>query len=255
LDIKAYIESGILEQYLLGQLSADEAREVEAYARQYPAIHAELDAIERSLESYAQLHGKTPPAGTLGRILQKINAPVTTAISSNQVLQNRLRLIRGIAAVFVLFSLGLATYIGLDKQKQTQVKQQLLACDTLAQELAVLQQELNFLKDIDTRPVVMNGTPVAPNAVAAVYVNADSRRVYLGNLDLPVPPVGKQYQLWAIVNDTPVSMGVFDLPARAGAFLEVPFVADAQAFAISLEDAGGKATPTLEQIVVLGAAG
>jgi anti-sigma-K factor RskA len=247
LDIKAYIESGILEQYLLGQLSADEAREVEAYARQYPAIRAELDAIERSLESYAQLHGKTPPAGTLGRILQKINAPVTTAISSNQVLQNRLRLIRGIAAVFVLFSLGLATYIGLDKQKQTQVKQQLLACDTLAQELAVLQQELNFLKDIDTRPVVMNGTPVAPNA--------DSRRVYLGNLDLPVPPVGKQYQLWAIVNDTPVSMGVFDLPARAGAFLEVPFVADAQAFAISLEDAGGKATPTLEQIVVLGAAG
>ncbi|HMN89725.1 MAG TPA: anti-sigma factor [Saprospiraceae bacterium] len=254
MDIKAYIESGILEQYVLGQLSADEAREVEAYARQHPEIRSELDAIERSLESYAQLHSKTLPAGTLSRIFQKIDAPLA-AISSNQLLRNRLRLIRGIAVVFVLFSLGLATYIGVDKQKQTQVKQQLLACDALAQELAVLQQELNFLKDIDTRPVVMNGTPVAPNAVAAVYVNADSRRVYLGNLDLPVPPVGKQYQLWAIVNDTPVSMGVFDLPARAGAFLKVPFVADAQAFAISLEDAGGKATPTLEQIVVLGTAG
>ncbi|MBK7872579.1 MAG: hypothetical protein IPJ74_18805 [Saprospiraceae bacterium] len=44
----------------------------------------------------------------------------------------------------------------------------------------------------------------------------------------------------------------FDLPSHSDTFIEVPFISNAQAFAISLEDTGGKPQPTMDQIYVLG---
>ena len=46
-DIKAYIESGILELYVLGDISTEEKLQVETMAAKHPAIKAELDEIER----------------------------------------------------------------------------------------------------------------------------------------------------------------------------------------------------------------
>ena len=53
-DIKAYIESGILELYVLGDVSPEERRQVEEMAVKHPAVKAELDEIERSMEFYAE---------------------------------------------------------------------------------------------------------------------------------------------------------------------------------------------------------
>ncbi|HMO40433.1 MAG TPA: anti-sigma factor [Saprospiraceae bacterium] len=254
MDVRAYIESGILEQYVLGQLSQEERLEVAQNAALYPDIREEINQIELALERFAQLSGKTPPPGTLEGILSKIStdkpaAPV--AILSQWMLPA--------LAAALLLSLAGTLYLFWQNQQlsadfnNAQTAQ--LQCDSLANEYAVLQRELRFLKDVETRPIVMNGTPVAPEAIAAVYFNTNSQRAYLGGLQLPLPPAGKQYQLWAIVEGQPVSMGVFDLPAREGQFIEVPFIANAQAFAISLEDAGGQPQPTVEQIYVVGNVG
>ena len=59
-DLNSYIESGILERYLLGAASAAEEREVEEMAARYPRIATELNDISKALETYAVLHGKAP---------------------------------------------------------------------------------------------------------------------------------------------------------------------------------------------------
>ena len=69
LDVQHYIESGILEEYALGVLSADERAEVERVAQQEPAVGRELAAVISSLDAYAEAHALAPPAGLRERVL------------------------------------------------------------------------------------------------------------------------------------------------------------------------------------------
>ncbi len=50
---KEYIESGILEQYVLGTLSDVETKEVETMAAAYSEIKEEINLISETLEAYA----------------------------------------------------------------------------------------------------------------------------------------------------------------------------------------------------------
>ncbi len=58
--ITEYIESGILELYVLGELTPAEAEEVKQMASSYPAVRQELEAIRENLEQYALAHAVTP---------------------------------------------------------------------------------------------------------------------------------------------------------------------------------------------------
>ena len=50
---KEFIESGILEEYVMGYASAEEREEVERRAAGDPAIRQEIEAIEMTLEKMA----------------------------------------------------------------------------------------------------------------------------------------------------------------------------------------------------------
>jgi mannose-6-phosphate isomerase-like protein (cupin superfamily) len=53
MDIQAYIESGVLQDYCLGILTEAEGLEVEQYVSVYPEIKKELRAYQQALEQYA----------------------------------------------------------------------------------------------------------------------------------------------------------------------------------------------------------
>jgi anti-sigma-K factor RskA len=65
-----------------------------------------------------------------------------------------------------------------------------------------------------------------------------------------------QYQLWVIQGGKPVSMGVLpNSMANTPSIQKIGMrIESGEAFAISLEKAGGSPTPTMEQIYVLGKA-
>ena len=71
-DVKAYIESGVLELYVLGEVSHAERAEVEAMALKHPAIRAELAEIEQSLEKYADGNAIEPPVELRNRVLNSV---------------------------------------------------------------------------------------------------------------------------------------------------------------------------------------
>ena len=60
LTSKQYIDSGILEQYVLGYADTNECKEVEIMAASHPAIQAEIEAIARSLEIFAEANAVEP---------------------------------------------------------------------------------------------------------------------------------------------------------------------------------------------------
>jgi uncharacterized cupin superfamily protein len=61
-NISSYINSGILEAYVLGVATPAESVEVEKMAAAYPAVKEELSQIAISLEQYASAHAVQPHA-------------------------------------------------------------------------------------------------------------------------------------------------------------------------------------------------
>lgn len=73
MDLRAYIASGILEMYVLGQTSEKESKEVENYARKYPEIATELNAVQIAFLKYNQINAMPVKNYLMSRILKKVN--------------------------------------------------------------------------------------------------------------------------------------------------------------------------------------
>jgi anti-sigma-K factor RskA len=78
---RAYIESGILELYVMGQLSASEMLEVERMAATSPEIKRELEAIEIALERSALENAVEPRQNLFAEIEAKLNPVQQTSFS------------------------------------------------------------------------------------------------------------------------------------------------------------------------------
>jgi len=73
MNIRDYIESGILEAYVLGSASEEEARELLFYKEHYPEVKNALYELETDLERIAQSMAIVPPPGTFSKIEASIN--------------------------------------------------------------------------------------------------------------------------------------------------------------------------------------
>lgn len=95
---------------------------------------------------------------------------------------------------------------------------------------------------------IPGGGKYAGNLVSVGW-NAKTQAVYLQAQLMPVPPAGKQFQLWAIANKKLVDAGVFLTGADASQLLQqMKAVAVAQGFAITLEKKGGSPDPSMDQV-------
>jgi hypothetical protein len=122
----------------------------------------------------------------------------------------------------------------------------------LQHQLELNNNQLAILRDASTRRIMLLALNGIGTSRVDVYWNAQRQASYFDILELPAAPPGKQYQLWAIVDGTPVDMGVIPLNAGPESWQSFPFVEAPQAFAITLEREGGSPQPSLDQMVVIG---
>ena len=73
MEIKEYIESGVLEAYVLGSASAREINELHQLKARHPQIQDALNELQEDLERIAQHMAITPPPGIWNRIEGEIN--------------------------------------------------------------------------------------------------------------------------------------------------------------------------------------
>ena len=84
-----------------------------------------------------------------------------------------------------------------------------------------------------------------------LYWDGATGDVYVNLNTMPAAPPGKQYQLWAIVDGKPVDAGMYDNNSSI-ALHKMKTIPKAEMFAVTIENAGGSPTPTLDQMVVAG---
>lgn len=76
MELNAFLQSGLLEAYVLGEVSKQERALVERMLAEYPEAKAELDAIEQALENIAHAHAVSPPSGLKAQIMAQLGDPL-----------------------------------------------------------------------------------------------------------------------------------------------------------------------------------
>lgn len=276
-DIKAYIESGVLELYVLGELSPEERLQVEEMAFRHPAVKSELEAIEHSLEQYAEENAVEPSEELRGRVLNSVltnfNDDVNFKPSAAGITGKIVKLQPSgvhkfykyaFAACLVLLIGSVAVLISLYNQLQDsnnqlavlqQDKQHFANEVSLKdKELAQSQLEISVFRDASFKFLKLQGTVHAPAASITIAWSPANKKVMIdmGSVKMPLNDKNHQYQLWALVGSKPVSLGVFDKKPDSTDMKEMKSIADADAFAVTLEPRGGSVNPTMDQMMVLG---
>lgn len=271
-DVKAYIESGILELYVLGDISADEKLEVEAMASRHSAVKAELAEIERSMELYADAHSIEPAEELRDRILNSLVTNLsddrnfkTKAASTHEakvveiVRQKSNNFFKyAFAACLALLLLSVAALFTVYNTLQN-TQGQLIAIRQqsirFSNRVILLDHQLNLFRDPSVRLIKLGPGPAGPQAGLAVAWSPSKKEVMVDLSrvkNMPANDKAHSYQLWALVGGKPVDLGVFDITSNSTDMVEMKSIEKADAFAVTLEPRGGLPSPTMANLMVVG---
>jgi anti-sigma-K factor RskA len=248
-NLKEYIASGIIESYVMGLASETERAEFEQMCAQHPELVAERRKFEESLEAYASEQAVRPPKEVKAKILKAI---ITMESSKSP---RSIGLLRFVAAAAVILLIGMVVlYYQVSQQNKDLASTNKALTDKVnADEAAIdkIKIEGSIVGNPNNIVVNMVGTKRAPKSSANVYWDSANSSVYLVVKNMPQLPSDRQYQLWALIDNTQKSLGVFDATDQ-NIILKMDSTKKAQAFAITIENRGGKPHPTLDSLTSIG---
>jgi anti-sigma-K factor RskA len=271
-DIQQYIQSGVIESYVLGTASDEEVAEVETLRKQYSEVQNAIEEFSIALEQEALANAIPPPAGVKEKIFKSLNIqykdeqaspviPLATETPSEKLAPVRtLNWKMAAAASIILLAGSIASNVYLyNRYSNTSSKYQALLVEreSLQANNNIYQTKLRewrsaaeMMADPEMMAVKMPAATGKSNVMATVFWHTRTKDVYVLPNKLPAPAENQQYQLWALIDGKPVDAGMID-PTCVGA-CKMKNVPRAQAFAITLEQKGGSAVPTMTQLFVLG---
>lgn len=268
-------DSGMLELYALGALSETENYEVERILAQNPDLQAEVDEIRSAFESMATVDAVEPPLHLRAQILDSIaniareEQPV---VGSQQVATER----TSQATVHYLptpkWKYGLVAGIGIAigllpsfwyknessnlqerlATTQRQLEREVQSNSVMALKASTKDKLMDIVANTSSMRINLAAVKNAHGA-AMVYYHSSTKQVVLDARSMPQLASDKDYQLWAIVDGKPHSLGVFSPTGNASDnMMPMDAVGKPQAFAVTIEPKGGRPTPTMENMVVIG---
>lgn len=262
MNIEDYISSGILEAYAAGLLAENERKEVERNLQLYPALKTELEQIEATQELLLLTTAIQPSVKVKSQLFAALDQQDDKKVLPLKPGNNTMRFWQ--FAVAASLSLAIVSsflaYNYYNKWRTTVIslndlmtRNQQIAEDynTVNNRISEIETDLRVMTNPDFQRIVMKGTANAPQALAAVYWNKNSQEVYLSLQNMKELSQENQYQLWAIIDGKPVDVGVFD-GNLAGLIKMKNIGQGAAAFAVTIEPKGGKPSPTLETMQVVG---
>jgi len=273
-EIKEYISSGIVESYVLGLTSFEEAEEFERMCAAHSEVRAARDLFEQQLEKNTIAVGEQPPKKLKSLVLSEIEidaqkSGATSIISEPKAPIEKPREIifnptiwkyAAAAVVILLIGSGILNIYFFNQYKKYsgQYSQLVDSQSAMSKNENEMKSKtdsyaaaMRMMHDTNMSMIRMHGVQRHPNNSAMVFWDKRTKDVYLMADNLPQPPQGMQYQLWAIVDGKPVDAGLINMDT--GNMLEpLKNIPLAQAFAITLEKAGGSESPNVDAMYVMG---
>ena len=125
-----------------------------------------------------------------------------------------------------------------------------VALDTVRRTLAARDSLVATLLSPDAATAALAATGQAPSA--RLFWSPSQRRVVMAVFHLQPAPAGRTYQLWAIAQGKPVSLGTFNTAAdgRVVSTMALPAGLSFEVTAVTEEPAGGSPQPTQTPFLV-----
>ena len=241
----------------MGLASLEERAEFEANCAAYPEIAAARDAFELSLEKAVMENAIAPAKGLKEKIWKEFqqddNKSKVISINKPAYEDKSVGWMKYAIAACLLLLAGSAYWnyslytsnIELQKEKENYVTR-----------IADFEKEMKIITPNPAFKIAsLKGLEPAPQALTTVYWDTTSTDVYLLINNLPKPASDKQYQIWAIMDGTPIDLGLIDnefFVEQKRLLVKAKNVQKAQAFAITLEKKGGSVATPQGTMYVLG---
>ncbi|HEX7182885.1 MAG TPA: anti-sigma factor [Thermoanaerobaculia bacterium] len=263
----------LIPAYALGALDGDDLRELEGHLDAGCAeCRRQLDLWQGDLEELAaSVPPVEPSPETRRRVLRLAGVPAAAPppatprpVAPRPIAPNRpwRWLALPAAALLALTAWGAWRLASLGEE----VRGLRAERDRLAQQTAALDRELGLARADaermaatlaivsapESRTIQLAGLGSTPGAAGKTFVDPKGGRAVFYAFDLPTLSADKTYQLWWIAEGRPVSAGTFQVDPNGTARVAVDRVENAddiQAWAVTVEPAGGVPQPTGEMVL------
>jgi len=243
--IQSFLESDLLEKYLLGTTSEEESAQVERYIIMYPEVRKSYEELQENLEIFARLYAIKSPDGLKAKILQRIKMQDTGRRKVRRF---------AIAASVAAFIFAGSSYFFWDqnmslKNENSIVNNRILNLEAdMKQQLEDVRNQFIVLNNPQTKKFYVNGNNKAKDLKAVAYVNPVKKLSYINVRNLPQLPEDKCYQMWAEVNGEMVNLGIIKKIEDKDRLWALPYGENAISY-ITIERQGGNTSPTVQNIV------
>lgn len=258
MDKKKILEEGLLEQYLLGELSPEQEILILNVIKEDSDLRQLFEGLEEDFEKIAFENAILPPDSVKEALRETLEAndknsavkELSGSKSNNLLYSGRLAVAASFAAIFALSSFWLYNRWQTAEdnlktlQEQTIVMQDRLS--SLEQTFEVTNKRYQTINNRNVIPLLLKGNTMLPESRAVAYVNHATKIVLVNSLGLPPLEQDKTYQMWADVNGEMINMGL--LPADAD-LIPLKYIDRAESFNITIEPAGGNDHPTVENLI------
>lgn len=176
-----FLETGLLEQYVMGLLSTDEAEQVAHYIKQNPTVKIQFDDLQKSIANLAESHSIIPPTHIKGNVLKSITNNSSNTISASESWKKYLTYT---AAIFF----GITTFLAYNKiqnlnkkiaSHQKEYKDLEANCQQSQQKAEQQNKIFAFYKDPNTQSIQLTGNKKAPNFNMVAHYNKSKERLAL----------------------------------------------------------------------------
>lgn len=275
MDLSCIILSGDLELYVLGMLPEEDAYKIEQLALLFPEVQTEINRITESLQGLTLAATAMPSPSVKENLMGKLKAlkeeeqkedtigsiPLYKKEENNQPIEMHVvpaspvrklksSWLMAASVIGLVLSVGAVIFLSSQNaQKSNELASLRQRVDTLNKNVAAQEQEMlaysqtmQMMQSPDYKKINLTSLPGKQDALARVFWDTKTTDVYISSISLPQAPSGKQYQLWAIVDGKPVDAGL--ITSISSYAIKMKAFARADAFAISIENAGGSPTPT-----------
>jgi hypothetical protein len=248
-----FLNSGLLDKYVVGATKDIESKQVEDHINKYPEIEEEYSLLQDQLELAAISNAVKPPTKVLSSILQELdNKPVIALHEPRKKSKSWLSIAASIAALVFAGS----SYM-LYNQNRSLVDEN----NTIAAEIFDLRNDINKnnskldkvisqfnrLNNPETEKYVLRGNDRAKDLKTIAYINSIDKSSLIEVVSLPKLSDEQTYQMWANLQDRMINLGTLD--ASNGNLKSVPYIEDALSLSITIEQKNGNKTIASENSV------
>lgn len=253
-EIITFLNSDLLEKYLLGNTTSAETEEVESYLSKYPEVQNAYNTLQSNLELVAMSNAVEAPKGILNNILDDLDD--TPIIQLNPRKQSKPWYKFAVAASIAALVFAGTSYLFYAQNQRLSLENQVVVdeifdlrgdIDQNNKMLDNVMRQLLRLNNPETEKYIIKGNERAKDLKTVAYINPKDKTSMIDVVSLPQLPEEQCYQIWAEVQDKMVSLGILSEADRQ--LKALPYTENALALSITIEPKGGNTIASLDNLV------